>query len=129
MPSSLLGKFTFALGILLAVYLQYVFWLGEGGMLRHAKLSHDIKTFELSNQTLLERNTQLAQEVTDLKTSIETVETRARLDLDYVKADEVFIKLSSIENTTPEQAPSRVTPIVDGDMAPIELAPPSLVDP
>lgn len=83
---------TLSLGGLLAL-LQYALWFGDGGLRDMWQLEQQVAAQERENKQLVERNAALAAEVKDLKTGLEAVEARARLELGMIKEDEVFYQV------------------------------------
>src|SRR5688572_26114096 len=82
-------------GILVALILliQYPLWLGKGGWLRAWEVDGRLKAQQQANTALERRNTALGAEVRDLKQGFEAIEERARYELGFVKADEVFFQV------------------------------------
>lgn len=87
---------TLSLAVLLAL-LQYVLWFGDGGVRDLWQLERQVAEQESENERLTERNDALAAEVRDLKTGLEAVEARARLELGMIKEDEVFYQVIDSE--------------------------------
>lgn len=83
---------TLLLAGLLAL-LQYVLWFGDGGVRDLWRLNEQASAQRAENEALRERNEALAAEVEDLKTGLEAVESRARLELGMIKEGEVFIQV------------------------------------
>ncbi len=87
---------TLSLAVLLAL-LQYVLWFGDGGVRDLWQLERQVAEQQSENERLTERNDALAAEVRDLKTGLEAVEARARLELGMIKEDEVFYQVIDSE--------------------------------
>lgn len=87
---------TLSLAVLLAL-LQYVLWFGDGGLRDLWRLERQVTEQQSENERLTERNDALAAEVKDLKTGLEAVEARARLELGMIKEDEVFYQVIDSE--------------------------------
>ncbi len=89
-------------GILIALILliQYPLWLGKGGWLRAWEVDRRLTAQQNANVTLERRNLALGAEVRDLKQGFEAIEERARYELGFVKADEVFFQI--VEAPRPE---------------------------
>ena len=79
------------IGVLL--YLQFVLWVGKGGVRDVRDLRVKISQQQTEISALKERNLGLAAEVLDLKEGLEAIEERARSEMGMVKEDEVFYQL------------------------------------
>ncbi len=92
-------------GILAALILliQYPLWLGKGGWLRAWEVDRRLSAQQGANDSLERRNVALGAEVRDLKQGFDAIEERARYELGFVKADEVFFQL--IEAPKPGEPP------------------------
>ena len=77
---------------LLVVVLQYPLWIGKGGWLRVWEVEKQLTASREANRRLEQRNSSLEAEVRDLKTGYEAVEERARFELGFTRADEVFVQ-------------------------------------
>lgn len=77
----------------LIVAIQYPLWLGKGGWLRVWDVERQLAGQRAKNDQLEARNGALAAEVKDLKQGLEAIEERARYELGYVRADEVFFQI------------------------------------
>lgn len=91
---------TLTLAVLLAV-LQYVLWFGDGGLRDLWQLESQVSEQEAENDRLEARNDALAAEVKDLKSGLDAVEARARLELGMIKEDEVFYQVIDSEAASP----------------------------
>ncbi len=82
-------------GILAALILliQYPLWLGKGGWLRAWEVDRRLGAQQNANVALERRNIALGAEVRDLKQGLDAIEERARYELGFVKADEVFFQV------------------------------------
>jgi cell division protein FtsB len=79
---------------LLLLLSQYRLWFAdEGSMAELHRLEAEIQRREALNATLLERNSQLEQEVIELKEGLETVEERARQDLGMIREGETYYQV------------------------------------
>ena len=76
--------------VVLLVGLQSRVWVGENSMADVVRLEREIKTQQLENQRLSQRNDILANEVLALKSGLGAVEERAREDLGMIKEGETF---------------------------------------
>jgi len=75
---------------LILVFLQYRLWVGEGSLAQRQVLKHKVEIQQQENEELRERNRVLANEVSNLKEGLESVEERARTDLGMIKEGETF---------------------------------------
>jgi cell division protein FtsB len=92
----------------LILLLQYPLWLGKGSWLKVWDLKRQVTEQRAANEALVARNSQLAAEVSDLKTGYGVIESRARFQLGMIRQDETFFQV--IEPvagpvTTQESAP------------------------
>ncbi len=78
---------------LLVVVLQYQLWIGDGGLLEVFELQRAIEDQRRQNEELRERNLALDAEVRDLKTAMDAIEERARLELGMVRQGETFFRV------------------------------------
>lgn len=93
----------FLLAGLLAL-LQYVLWFGDGGVRDLLQLQGQVEAQRDENRRSGERNDALAAEVADLKSGLDVVEARARLELGMIREGEVFIQV--IETPPPPARPA-----------------------
>ncbi|MCB1616120.1 MAG: cell division protein FtsB [Pseudomonadales bacterium] len=79
-------------GILLVLFLslQYRLWIGEGSVEQIAVLKNELEEQKKTNLQLENRNKQLAAEIEDLRTGLETLEERARSDMGMIKEGETY---------------------------------------
>lgn len=75
---------------LLLLGLQYRLWFGEGSLAQKAELERRVEIQKEHNRQLETRNSDIAVEVEDLKSGLDSVEERARTDLGMVKEGETF---------------------------------------
>ena len=96
------------LGVVLLM-LQYRLWLSSDGMRNVWQLRSAMTAQQQQNQSLSERNRQLAAEVRDLKQGYAALEERARNDLGMIGNNETFYQVvpttSSNAGTAPAAAP------------------------
>ena len=90
---------------LLILLIQWPLWLGKGGWLRTWDLDRQIATQKTKNGQLEVRNGGLAAEVRDLKQGTEAIEERARMELGFIRSDEVFFQF-----VEPSPAPAKPAP-------------------
>lgn len=83
------------LPVLLALLaaLQYRLWVGEGSFAEVARLEEAIARQQVENDKMRERNRVLAVEVNELKSGLDAVEERARLEMGMIKDGETFYML------------------------------------
>ncbi len=90
--------------VIVVGYLQYVLWLGKGGIRDVNQLRATVVEQQLKIAALNERNQALAAEVLDLKHGMEAIEELARSEMGMIKEDEIFIQIidpaSGIERET-----------------------------
>jgi len=96
--------FAFAL-IFLIVAIQYPLWFGKGGWLRVRHVDQQLESQREENDRLALRNAALNAEVVDLKTGLEAIEERARVELGMIKSDEVFFQVLKPRPTSPDSNP------------------------
>lgn len=96
--------FAFAL-IFLIVAIQYPLWFGKGGWLRVRHVDQQLESRREENDRLALRNAALNAEVVDLKTGLEAIEERARVELGMIKSDEVFFQVLKPRPTSPDSNP------------------------
>lgn len=91
-----MGKRFVVPAILLALLgvVQWQLWFGKGGVPAVQQLQQRLDEQQARNAEAKAANERLDAEVNDLKTGIEMVEERARLELGMVKPNEVFIQIS-----------------------------------
>ncbi|OQY56727.1 MAG: cell division protein FtsB [Candidatus Parabeggiatoa sp. nov. 2] len=78
---------------LLLINLQYHFWIGKGSYQEYNSLKKMIEQQQQKNAVLKIRNDALVAEVADLKSGLEAIEERARLELGMIKRGEVFYQI------------------------------------
>lgn len=83
---------TIALTVLL-VLLQYPLWFGSGSVAEIHRLRGDIASQQVENARLRERNQALEAEVVDLKSGVNAIEERARMDLGMIHKGETFYQV------------------------------------
>ena len=75
------------------VAIQYPLWFGKGGWLRVWHVDQQVQAQRDENDRLALRNAALNAEVRDLKTGLDAIEERARVELGMIKPDEVFFQV------------------------------------
>lgn len=78
---------------LLLFSLQYKMWFGESSFVSLWQLGSEIELQKLDNDRLSNRNQVLEAEVNDLKTGMNAIEERARIELGMIKQDETFYQV------------------------------------
>lgn len=79
----------------LLLLIQWPLWLGKGGWLRVSELQQQLGAQRAANGQLIARNASLAAEVESLRHGREAIEERARMQLNMVRADEIFFQRST----------------------------------
>ena len=83
-------KWLIILGAVLFLQLQSRVWLGEGSIMQVLRLKKLIKTEQLANQRLVDRNDKLDVQVRALKHQPQALEEHARTELGMIKKGETF---------------------------------------
>lgn len=76
--------------LLILLLLQYRLWVGDGSLAELRQLEAQLEVQQQENETLLQRNTLLENEVLDLKNGLDAVEERARSELGMIREGETF---------------------------------------
>ncbi len=87
--------------LLMVVFLQYRFWLGDGGYADKRKLQAQVATQLAEVEKLRARNAALQAEVDDLKSGVAAVEGRARSELGMILPGETFYLTPNRPAVTP----------------------------
>ena len=88
--------------IFLIVAIQYPLWFGKGSWLRVRHVDQQLEAQREENTRLALRNAALNAEVLDLKTGLDAIEERARVELGMIKPDEVFFQVLKPRPTSPD---------------------------
>ncbi len=89
----------------LIVAIQYPLWFGKGGWLRVRYVDQQLEAQREENDRLALRNAALSAEVLDLKTGLDAIEERARVELGMIKSDEVFFQVLKPRPVSPDSNP------------------------
>ena len=89
----------------LIVAIQYPLWFGKGGWLRVRYVDQQLEAQREENDRLALRNAALSAEVLDLKTGLDAIEERARVELGMIKSDEVFFQDLKPRPVSPDSNP------------------------
>lgn len=98
--------FAFSLAAALMM-LQYRLWVSDQGVREVSRLEESLSAQLSENRAQVERNRQLAAEVTDLKQGMSALEERARSELGMIGAGETFYQV--VTPATPIPAATSVT--------------------
>ncbi len=83
-----------ALLITLLVILHAQLWFGRGSVPNVDLLVEQLKSQKQQNEQAKLANEQLSAEVRDLKEGLNMVEEKARLELDMVKPNEIYVQFA-----------------------------------
>lgn len=87
-------KFIALLLVLLLVMMQVNIWLTKDGYSRVAEIKELIQDQQKENNEMVSRNSQLREEIKDLKDGYSAIEEKAREDLGMIKEGEEFYLLT-----------------------------------
>ncbi|MEE1674446.1 cell division protein FtsB [Agarivorans aestuarii] len=79
--------------ILIVLLLQYQLWFGKNSLNDYFALREQVTNHDLANQELVQRNSVLAAEITDLRSGLDAVEEHARNELGMIKQGETFYRI------------------------------------
>ncbi len=77
----------------LLALVQFRLWVGDESLAEVWRLRQAIDQQTSENTLLQSRNQRLEAEVRDLKTGLEAVEERARLELGMIRKDEIYFQI------------------------------------
>ena len=87
-------KFIALLLVLLLVMMQVNIWLTKDGYSRVAEIKELIQDQQKENNEIVSRNSQLKEEIKDLKDGYSAIEEKAREDIGMIKEGEEFYLLT-----------------------------------
>ena len=87
-------KFIALLLVLLLVVMQVNVWLTKDGYSRLAEIKELIQDQQKENNEMVSRNSQLKEEIKDLKDGYSAIEEKARKDIGMIKEGEEFYLLT-----------------------------------
>ena len=87
-------KFIALLLVLLLVMMQANIWLTKDGYSRVAEIKELIQDQQKENNEMVSRNSQLKEEIKDLKDGYSAIEEKAREDIGMIKEGEEFYLLT-----------------------------------
>ncbi len=79
--------------ISLLALVQFRLWVGDKSLVEVWRLRQAIVQQSSENALLRSRNQRLEAEVHDLKTGLDAVEERARLELGMIRKDEIYFQV------------------------------------
>jgi cell division protein FtsB len=88
------SRFVPAFLITLLVIVQAQLWVGRGSVPQVSAMRKELAQLELTNHEADQRNSQIGNEVRDLKDGLDMVEELARQDLGMVKPNEIFVQIA-----------------------------------
>jgi cell division protein FtsB len=90
--------------VFLLLLIQLPLWLGKGGWLRVSELQTQVTVAQTKSDELRARNAKLESEVRDLKEGTGAVEERARLELNMIKQNEIYVQVLGKDGLPKESA-------------------------
>ncbi len=87
-------KFIALLLVLFLVMMQVNIWLTKDGYSRVAEIKELIQDQQKENNEMVSRNSQLREEIKDLKDGYSAIEEKAREDIGMIKEGEEFYLLT-----------------------------------
>ena len=87
-------KFIALLLVFLLVMMQVNIWLTKDGYSRVAEIKELIQDQQKENNAMVSRNSQLKEEIKDLKDGYSAIEEKAREDIGMIKEGEEFYLLT-----------------------------------
>ncbi|CAH0990692.1 Cell division protein FtsB [Sinobacterium norvegicum] len=83
-------RFLLLVLFVIAVMLQYRLWVGPGSLAQVSVLEEQIGQMSVVNLRHQERNRLMSAQIKGLKTGLNTVEEKARMELGMIKQGETF---------------------------------------
>ncbi len=109
-------KIVVVLLALLFAALQYHLWFGEGSWPRAQAMREKFELQMSENEKLQQSNATMEAEVLDLKTGLDAIEERARVDLGLVRQGDMYFQIIESDKPgykAPEPAPAAAEPADD----------------
>ena len=78
----------------LLLLFQAQLWIGRGSIPEVMRMQRALQAQTVANEQLRQSNTQLANQVRDLREGLDLVEEMARMQLGMVKPNEIFVQFS-----------------------------------
>lgn len=91
-PLIMLARFTSVVLLALVLIFQYQIWLGPRNRADLAQLRERLLAVQKDNIEKVQINAQLQAEVDDLQNGLETVEEKARYELNMIKEGEILVQ-------------------------------------
>ena len=79
--------------ITLLILLQYRLWFGKNSVPDLLDMQQEVSDQSLQNANLIQRNSLLKADISDLKIGLDAVEERARNELGLIKQGETFYRI------------------------------------
>ena len=95
---------------LLFTALQYQLWFGEGSWPRAQAVREKFELQMSENEKLQQSNATMEAEVLDLKTGLDAIEERARVDLGLVRQGDEYFQIIQPDKPNPVPAPNANLP-------------------
>jgi len=73
--------------------LIYHFIAGNNGLMDYKRIEREVAVQQKNNQVLIERNTALKNEISDLRNGNDAIEERTRNELGMIKQGETFYRI------------------------------------
>lgn len=89
--------------LILLLILQYKFWFEEGGFFHNRELTQQLEQMRAENETLKERNRELARKIVLVKEDMNEIEALARKNLGMIKEGEQFMFIIENDTSSKEQ--------------------------
>ena len=73
--------------------LQYRLWFGKNSIPDYLAMQHEVAQQSLQNANLVQRNSLLQADISDLQIGLDAIEERARNELGLIKEGETFYRI------------------------------------